>query len=409
MRMKVHKGYKFRLLPNVEQSIFLNKSFGCARLVYNHFLNEKIELWEQEKKSLSRFDMQKELKDMKDWEGMEFLKEINSQTLQYSLLQLDTAYKNFFNRIKKSSKEKGFPKFKHKGNHDSFHVPQFFKIENNKVKIPKLKTELKFNRSRTIKGEIKSITISKEPTNKYFITFLVEEEIEQLPISNNHIGIDLGIKEFAVISNGEHIEHPKILKHYETKLIKEQKKLSKKISGSNNRNKQRIKVAKIYEKITNTRKDFLHKLSTRLIRENQSINLEDLNVKGMVKNHKLAKSILDSGWSEFRRMLEYKASWHDREIKIIPTFYPSSKTCSSCGYKFEKLDLGTREWKCPECNTIHDRDENASKNILNYNTVGTTERACGEMKQPAFLPTNLCETGIRLLSSYGNSNLSRLY
>src|SRR5208337_1474661 len=272
--MIIHKGYKFRLLPNIEQSIFLNKSFGCSRMIYNYFLDKKINQYTETKTMLSRFSMQKELKNMKDWEGLEFLNEVNSQTLQYSLLQLDTAYKNFFQRVKKGSKEKGFPNFKHKGNHDSFHIPQFFKVENNKVKIPKLKTELKFNRSRIINGEIKSITISKEPTGKYFISFLVKEKIEQLQESNSNIGIDLGIKEFAVISNGEHIEHPKFLKQYENKLKIEQRKLVKKIKGSSNRNKQRIKLAKIYEKITNIRKDFLQKLSTRLIRENQSISLE---------------------------------------------------------------------------------------------------------------------------------------
>lgn len=369
--MKQLKAYKFRIYPSDEQKIFFSKTFGCVRLVYNLMLNDRIKAYEESKGNIDKkIKYPTPAKYKKEYE---FLKEVDSLALANAQLNLDKAYKNFFR-----DKSVGFPNFKSKKNPVQSYTTNnqngTVNIFENWLKIPKLKELVKIKVHREIKGKVKSATISRNGSGKYFISLLCETDIEELPKTNSAVGIDLGIKDMAILSTGEKIKNLKFRKQLEEKLKREQRKLSRrallaktenrKLSESKNYQKQRIKVAKIHEKIMNKRIDFLNKLSSNIIKNHDIICIETLNTKGLLHNHKLAKSIADVSWASFVNKLEYKAKWYGREIIKIDRLYPSSQICSVCGYRDGKKSLDIREWSCPNCHTHHDRDINASKNIL---------------------------------------------
>ena len=351
------KAYKYRIYPDAEQMQFFAKCFGCVRFVYNRMLSDRIEHYNLTGKSLNNTPAQ--YKSEFTW-----LKEVDSLALANAQMNLNTAYRNFFR-----NKSNGFPKFKSKKTNNFSYTTNNQKgtvyIENGCIKLPKLKSPVKIRQHRSFEGVIKSCTISKAPSGKYHISILVETEIQKLPASDMRVGIDVGIKDFAVLSNGEAYKNPKHLRKSEKRLAKLQRDLSRKQIGSSNRNKARIKVAKLHEKIANQRMDFLHKKSTEIIRKNQAIVIEDLKVKNLMKNHNLAKSIAEVSWSRFREMLDYKSRWYGRELIIAPPDYPSSQLCSDCGNRSSQTkDLACRVYICPECGLEIDRDYNASLNLL---------------------------------------------
>lgn len=362
----IYRAFKYRLYPTKEQETLINKHIGSCRWIYNYALDRKIEAYKKDKTRLSRFDLSARIPELKKNKDTEWLKEVNSQALQMSLKNMDEAFTRFFRD------KKGFPRFKSKHySRKSFNIPQNIKVdwENRKVSIPKI-NNIKFIVDRKPDGEIKSATVSKTPTNKYFISILVDTGVEppnKYSIDpKTSIGVDLGVKDFLITSNGEKVSNPKHLKNHLFRLKKLQRRASKKQKGSNNRKKANLRVAKLHEYIRNSRVDFLHKLSNKLISENQTICLEDLNVKGMLQNHKLAQAISDCSWSEFNRLLEYKAEWSGVNIVRIGRFEPSSKMCSKCGHIKNDLTLKDREWECSKCYTLHDRDINAAKNIFDF-------------------------------------------
>jgi putative transposase len=379
------KSYKYKIKPNNEQIVLLNKHFGSIRFVYNHFLNERKVEYETNKQTLSYNDNSAALTKLKKQKDFEWLKEINSQSLQHSLKGLDDAYNSFF------KKRNGFPKFKSKHSKNSFKVPQYVKVIDGKLIIPKFKEPIKIIQDRRFEGEIRQCTLSKTPTNEYFVSILVETDHKKFEKTGKLVGIDLGIKDFVITSDGYKYKNNRYTKTYEKKLKEHQQHLSRKVKGSNRYTKQKLKVATIHKKITNSRMDNLHKVSTELVKKYDVIFLEDLNIKGMVKNHKLAKHISDASWGKFISMLEYKAEWNDKQIIKIDRFFPSSKTCNCCGYVNQHLKLDIREWICPSCKTKLDRDLNASKNILKEGikniSSGTDDYRRGDQIRPVLTGT----------------------
>lgn len=379
------KSFKYKLKPSDEQIVLLNKHFGTTRFVYNYFLNERKREYEVNKQSLTYNKNAKGLTELKKLEEYSWLNEINAQTLQSALKHLDTAYSNFF---KKSAK---FPKFKSKHKKNSFTVPQGVRIKDGKLRIYKFKGGVDIILHRKCEGTIKHCTISKNPTGEYFVSITVETTHDMSPKTGKTIGIDLGLKDFAITSDGYKYKNNRYIKNYATQLKVAQQHLSRKIKGSNRYNKQKHKVATIHKKITNSRMDNLHKISTDLIRKYDTIILEDLNVDGMVRNHRLSKYISDVAWGRFIHMLNYKAEWNDKQIMKIDRFFPSSKTCNCCGYINQNLKLDMRLWTCPQCNAELDRDINASINILKEGykqiSAGTVDNRRGDEIRPAKVGT----------------------
>jgi putative transposase len=356
-------GYRYRIRPNKDQKVLLEKHIGSGRFVYNKLLNIKKILYEKFRISISEFDLNNHLTVLKNI--YPFLKEINSQSLQQASKNLNSAYTRFF------KEGAGFPKKKSKKNPlQSFQIPQHYKIEGKKIWIPKVGwMKIKLHRDM-MQGHMKTATISRTPTGKYYISIIVENDLEY-PEKQDYshatmIGIDVGNITFATLSNGEKIDHPKFLKFSLQRLKCLQKRVSRKIIGSNNRRKAVKKLAKIHELISNQRNDFQHKVSKKLISENQAIAVETLNLKGMMSNHRRAQSTGDSAWYSFVLKLQYKAEWFEKTIFKINQWLPSSKTCNICGYKHPNLTENIREWQCPDCKTLHDRDINAAINIKNF-------------------------------------------
>lgn len=354
------KGIKFRAYPNKEQQSIINRTLGCCRLIYNKGLAMRNEAYENGTK-IGYNQTSAMLTELKKTADYSFFKEVDSIALQQSLRDLDRGFKNFFEKRTKH------PQFKSKHNHHqsyrTINQENNIRIAGQYLKLPKL-GYVKIRQSIEV-GHINNVTIERTPTGKYFVVLNVDFEKQLMTNMGGSIGIDVGIKEFYCDSNGNVVHNPKYLEKSMRKLIKEQRRLSRKQKDSNNRNKQRLKVALVHEKITNQRNDFLHKQSTMLVRENQTICIEDLNVKGMICNRKLAKSIASVSWSKFFSMLEYKAAWYGNDVIKVPTKYPSSQTCNCCGYKNPLVkNLAIRTWECPKCHAKHDRDTNASINIL---------------------------------------------
>ena len=337
----------------------LAKYFGSVRFVYNHFLAERKRQYEENGKSDNYYAQARTLTKLKKQEEYKWLKEINSQTLQFALRNLETSYTNFFRGNAK------FPRFKAKKSGGSFHIPQSCSIGNGKIYIPKFKDGIKIVEHRSFKGgEVRNMTISVTPSGKYYVSILTKVSYEPLQKTKAKVGIDLGLKDLVITSDGKKYSSNKFIKHYSKELAKAQKHLSKKKKGSNRWDRQRIKVARIQEKIHNCRFDKLHKISTDLVRHYDVICCEDLNVKGMQRNHKLAQAISDASWGEFLLMLTYKAVMNDKQVVKIDRYYQSSKTCHCCGWVKEDLQLKDREWTCPHCGNTLDRDVNAAMNIL---------------------------------------------
>lgn len=355
----VQRAYRFRFYPTADQETILAQTFGCARFVYNHFLRIRTDGFYKDGQRIGYNETARRLTDLKQQPETAWLQEVSNVVLQQALRNLDAAFKNFFQGRTK------YPSFKKKhGKQSARYTTSGFRWKNGKIFLARMEEPLNIRWSRKFTGTPSSVTVSKDAAGRYFISVLVEEEVKVLPVINKMVGMDLGLKDAAILSDGEKIPNPTYLRKAEQKLARAQRRLARKQKGSKNRAKARLKVARIHAKIADSRKDWTHKLTTRLVNENQVLATESLQVKNMVKNPCLAKAISDVGWGEITRQLEYKANWYGRTLVQIDKFYPSSKRCSMCGHILDSLTLDVRSWTCPECATEHCRDVNAAKNIL---------------------------------------------
>lgn len=374
--MEIKRAYKFRFYPTDEQKEILAQTFGCARFAYNYMLKARTDAYYNKKKRIGYHETSALLTQLKKQPEYTWLNEVSSVPLQQALRHLQSAFANFF------AKRNKYPNFKSKFDKQSAeYTASAFKFENSVLTLGRMKEPLLIKWSRTLPkaAKITTVTVTKDCAGRYFVSLLCDDVASVKITASAQIGIDLGITDFAVTSNGSKFKSPKSLAANLEKLALLQQRLSKKKKGSSNRNKARLKVAKLHARITDIRKDFLHKLSTKLINENQVIAVESLAVSNMLKNRKLAKSISDAGWSEFVQQLEYKAKWYGRTLIGIDKWYPSSKRCNACGHTIATLSLNTRTWECPSCKTTHDRDVNSAKNIL---TAGLAGLAFGENVSP---------------------------
>ena len=373
----MEKAFRYRFYPTPWQESLLRRTLGCARLIYNKALHERTQAWYERQERVGYPETSRLLTQWKKEEELDFLNEVSSVPLQQSLRHLQTAFTNFFEGRTAN------PTFKKKRNGGSAEFTKAaFKFKDGNIYLAKCLEPLNIRWSRQIaKGcEPSTVTVTLHPSGRWHISIRFDDPtIKPLPVNENAIGIDLGITSLIADSNGEKITNPKHFKKHQKRLKKAQKNLARKQKGSKNREKARVKVAKIHLNISDSRKDFLHKLTTRLVRENQVIAVESLAVKNMVKNHKLALAISDSGWSELIRQLDYKCRWYGRKLIEIDRWFPSSKRCNSCGHIVEKMPLNIREWQCPNCGISHDRDINASKNIL---AAGLAVSVCGATVRP---------------------------
>ena len=359
-----NKAYKYRIYPTAEQKQLLAQTFGCVRVVWNNLLDWRNKEYSLNGNKINYTKSSAHLTELKNQEQFSWLNDVSSVALQQTLRSQDVAFSNFF------AKRAKYPNFKRKSSNQSFRLMSTaYRLKDGQLYIAKSTEPLNVRWSRPLEGKHSSITISKDCADRYFVSFCSELEIKSLPKVDKTVGIDLGLTDFLVTSDGEKVKPLKALIKYQKKLARLQKRLSKKLKGSNNAKEARLKVARLHNKISDSRKDFLHKLSTKLINENQVISLEDLNIAGMLGNHKLSKAISDASWSEFTRQLEYKANWYGRTIAKISPWYPSSQICSNCGVVTGKKPLQIRKWTC-DCGSTHDRDINAAINIHTAGLAG---------------------------------------